>query len=226
MDPVDGCIMYGRSADVPSLAELRSAGGLAGQCKGWTHIALFEHVWFGALVSQYGRTALFYASNSGYLSIVSALLSFDAKVDLPDRVRAVFYLFQIPIPTCNICGMSRIQDGQTALMRACERCHATVVEVLLRYNAQVDLQDKVLCVCYIPTWFHVKDSGLAWQKGWTALMRASRGGDSSVVAMLLKRGARLDLRNEVIRHDYLRTRILILCLEYFVMFRLDTQRWW
>lgn len=55
-------------------------------------------------------------------------------------------------------------------------------------------------------------------------MRASRGGDSSVVAMLLKRGARLDLRNEVIRHDYLRTRILILCLEYFVMFRLDTQR--
>lgn len=101
-------------------------------------------------MSQNGRTALFYASNSGHLSIVSALLSFDAQVDLPDRVGALFYLCQIPIPTRNIYGMSRIQDGQTALMRACERCHATVVEVLLRYNAQVDLQDKVLCLRYVP----------------------------------------------------------------------------
>lgn len=36
-----------------------------------------------------------------------------------------------------------MQHGMTALMMACEFGHDTIVEVLLRYGARVDLQDHV-----------------------------------------------------------------------------------
>ena len=174
--------------DVDSLEEnkqlfLQSCkdGSLATVQQLLTHSDLRAHI--DSLTDDDGNTALIVASENGHKGIVKLLLECGVNVD------------------------KKTPGGWTALMKASERgdSNLEVIDLLLRYGAQADLQnnegDSALIVATQNRQTelviklvrdHRANVDLKNNKGWTTLMKASQVGYVEVVELLLNHGAEVD----------------------------------
>lgn len=90
---------------------------------------------------QAGLTALMRASRQGHREVVNMLLEHDAQVDLKNNVRTnQFCKFE---DFTRDAVMFVVQNGQTALMLASENRHVAVIDLLIEYNAQLELKNLV-----------------------------------------------------------------------------------
>ena len=99
--------------------------------------------------------------------------------------------------------LSIIQDGWTALMMASYNGHTEVVKVLVEAKADLNITDQVnLIINYLLTltidvycdYFFIF---ISLQDGDTALIDAATKGHTSIVKILVDRGAATDIRNKV-----------------------------
>ena len=98
-------------------------------------------------VIQHGTTALIKAGVQGHATVVESLLQQGADVHTQNRVRTPLfyagilceYIYIYILLMCIIV----IQDGYTALMHACRKGYAAVVEVLLQHGASSDAHTNV-----------------------------------------------------------------------------------
>lgn len=75
--------------------------------------------------------------------MVKALLQHRARVDLRSKASVMHAFMVIDLHDDGIGFFYVIQDKRTALIMATEGRHATVVDLLLKHYAQVDLRDRV-----------------------------------------------------------------------------------
>lgn len=110
-----------------------------------------------------GAPALFVAADIQDRSMVNELLKRDANPDIVDR-----------------------ESGETALMRSAARGDVFIVELILAYEAQIDLEDG---------------------NGETALIKAVQGGHLNVVKLLLANNADIEFADYagLSAHDYARS---------------------
>ena len=138
--------------------------------------------------SEFGRTALMWASSYGHTEVVRLLLDKGAAVDEKGKY-----------------GMT----GMTALMEASDSGHTEVVQLLLAKGAAVDEKNKwgVTALFFSSEKGHTEmvqlllDKGAALDEkdrfGMTALMYASDRDDREVMRLLLDKGAALDVKNGI-----------------------------
>ena len=127
---------------------------------------------------EYGRTALLEASRSGRHAVVELLLQFGADLEASGRhahtalTCAAFYgRDEINQPLLE---KGARADRNSALVEAASRGHSSIVELLLRHDADVDS---------------------ASMTGWSALSLAAMKGHEDICRILLKNGARPKILN-------------------------------
>ncbi|XP_041379641.1 ankyrin repeat and protein kinase domain-containing protein 1-like [Gigantopelta aegis] len=153
--------------------------------------------------NEEGQTALMLATNGEHENVVQTLISAGAKVDIQDNDGDTALMIACKNNSCSMVDLllqakanpdiqrqdvvklllkenvnpnhQRQRDGVTALILASEKGHHQVVELLLKENA---------------------DSNLQKEDGWTALMSASQNGHHQVVELLLNGNADPNLQTQ------------------------------
>lgn len=100
-----------------------------------------------------------------------------------------------------------------------------VVDLLLRHNAQSNVQDQVRMIPaedfngYLATTIKpvTEPHLLSMQLGYTALMEAAGEGHAAVVDLLLRHDAQVDMQSKVSS---------TLCIVRYVSLRYSKERWW
>ena len=90
------------------------------------------------------------------------------------------------------------QAGLTALMLATKEGHASVVKTLLVGRADPNITDKVYC-CLLHVWmmYILLLIVCAQTSGWTAIFFAVEQGNLEITELLIKGGAKLDIKDNV-----------------------------
>ena len=99
----------------------------------WSHLHDFQDGW----------SPLMAASRIGHLEIVGKLLAAGAQPDVHMKVCGVLHMMDLL--SNQTCFLLPSQNGLTALMAASYCGHNNVVELLLKENTSINLQQKV-CV--------------------------------------------------------------------------------
>uniref|UniRef100_A0A452V733 Ankyrin repeat domain 29 n=1 Tax=Ursus maritimus TaxID=29073 RepID=A0A452V733_URSMA len=117
-----------------------------------------------------GATALFLAAQGGYLDVIRLLLSSGARVNQPRQG----CILTSQLTHGDVCPISFLNDGTTALLKAANKGYNDVIEELLKFS---------------PTLGILKN-------GTSALHAAVLSGNIKTVALLLEAGADPALRNK------------------------------
>ena len=81
-------------------------------------------------------------------------------------------------------------------MLATQRSHARIVQMLLDGKADPNITDEVWC-CLLHVWIMYYCSLCVQTSGWTAIYFAIQNDDLEMIEMLIKEGARLDIKDNV-----------------------------